>query len=81
MVDKGYKVAVIEHLERSRDKIKRLKIAEEKNKKAGFNMGRRNSSFDKKSTIIKRELVRVLTKGTFFDLSKISYETRYILGL
>lgn len=80
MVDKGFKVAVIEHLERPRDKNKRLKDAEEKSKKAGFNFGKHNSSA-KKTLCIKRELVRVMTKGTFFDLSKISYETRYILGL
>ena len=30
---------------------------------------------------LKRKLVQVLTKGTFFDINNVSYEPRYVLAL
>ena len=42
LVEKGYKVAVIEHLERPREKNKRLEEAAKKSLQRGFTFGKQS---------------------------------------
>jgi len=66
LVNRGYKVCVVEHTETPKQMEERLK---------------KNPLGSKEEKTIKREMVQVMSKGTFIDPNDTNYEPRILLSL
>jgi len=67
LVSRGYKVCVVEQTETPKQMEERLKAE----KKAGI----------KSNKLIKREMVQVMSKGTYIDQNDPNHEPRYLLSI
>lgn len=67
LVAHGHKVAIVEQTETVKEKKQRIVVEKQ------------HGRLTKSQKCLKRDLVQVMTKGTFFDHLQMSYEQKFIM--
>ena len=82
MTNLGYKVAIVESTETSRDaQVRKLNNKETLNHKFIQNLSFDDQLAQKELLITNREISQIYTKGTFNDIDKDNYEPQFVMSL